>query len=171
MCGGCKSLKTGALIAAACEAGAVLARAPDEQRAALKRYGENLGLAFQIADDLLDAEGDAQAMGKATGKDSAAGKATLVGLIGIEEARAQLAAAVANAERELQQFGDKAGDADRGRAFRRQPRALSDKTEGAARLQKTPSMPVEWSRLEAVVEADARGVEIGLGRIGADRAC
>ena len=104
-----QSLKTGALIAAACEAGAVLARAPAGQRTALKRYGDNLGLAFQIADDLLDAEGDAQAMGKATGKDSAAGKATLVGLIGIEEARAQLAAAVANAERELHQFGDKAG--------------------------------------------------------------
>jgi farnesyl diphosphate synthase len=75
-----------------------------------KRYGDNLGLAFQIADDLLDAEGDAQAMGKATGKDSAAGKATLVGLIGVEDARAQLAAGpVVNAERELHQFGDKAG--------------------------------------------------------------
>jgi farnesyl diphosphate synthase len=103
-----QSLKTGALIAAACEAGAVLARAPNEQRAALKSYGDKLGLAFQIADDLLDAEGDAERMGKATGKDSAAGKATLVGIIGIAEARAQLAAAVADAERELRGFGDKA---------------------------------------------------------------
>ncbi|MDP1906682.1 MAG: polyprenyl synthetase family protein [Hyphomicrobium sp.] len=103
-----QALKTGALIAAACEAGAVLASAPDAQRAMLRRYGENLGLAFQTADDLLDAQGDAAAMGKATGKDSAAGKATLVGLIGVGEARAQLAAAVANAEHELEQFGAKA---------------------------------------------------------------
>ena len=80
----------------------------DTQRLALRRYGENLGLAFQIADDLLDAEGDAQAMGKATGKDSAAGKATLVGIIGIEAARAQLAATIADAERELESFGEKA---------------------------------------------------------------
>jgi farnesyl diphosphate synthase len=103
-----QALKTGALIAAACEAGAVMAGAADEQRARLRRYGENLGLAFQTADDLLDAQGDAAAMGKATGKDSAAGKATLVGLIGIGETQAQLAAAVANAERELEQFGAKA---------------------------------------------------------------
>jgi len=103
-----QSLKTGALTAAACEAGAVLAHAPDKQRAALKGYGDKLGLAFQIADDLLDAEGDAERMGKATGKDSAAGKATLVGIIGIAEARAQLAAAVENAERELREFGDDA---------------------------------------------------------------
>ena len=103
-----QALKTGALIAAACEAGAVMAGAADEQRATLRRYGENLGLAFQTADDLLDAQGDAAAMGKATGKDTAAGKATLVGLIGIEETRAQLATAVANAERELEHFGAKA---------------------------------------------------------------
>jgi farnesyl diphosphate synthase len=103
-----QALKTGALIAAACEAGAVLAGAADEQRAMLRRYGENLGLAFQTADDLLDAQGDAAAMGKATGKDSAAGKATLVGLIGVGEARAQLAAAVANAGREIEPFGAKA---------------------------------------------------------------
>jgi farnesyl diphosphate synthase len=104
-----QTLKTGALIAAACEAGAVLARAPDAERSALKRYGDNLGLAFQIADDLLDAEGDAEAMGKATGKDSAAGKATLMGLIGIKDARAQLAEAVSGAERELKSFGNRAG--------------------------------------------------------------
>jgi farnesyl diphosphate synthase len=103
-----QALKTGALIAAACEAGAVMAGAADEQRATLRRYGENLGLAFQTADDLLDAQGNAAAMGKATGKDTAAGKATLVGLIGIDETRAQLAAAVANAERELEHFGAKA---------------------------------------------------------------
>jgi farnesyl diphosphate synthase len=102
-----QALKTGALIAASCEAGAVLAKASADERAALRCYGELLGLAFQIADDLLDAEGDAAAMGKAAGKDSAAGKATLVSLIGVAEARAQLAETVRRAERELQRFGDK----------------------------------------------------------------
>lgn len=103
-----QGLKTGALIAACCEAGAVLAHASDEERAALKRYGEGLGLAFQIADDLLDAEGDAAVMGKAAGKDSAAGKATLVSLIGIVEARARLTEAVGLAARELNRFGARA---------------------------------------------------------------
>ena len=135
-----QSLKTGALIAAACEAGAVLAGAADEQRAALRRYGENLGLAFQIADDLLDAEGDAAAMGKATGKDSAAGKATLVGLIGVEEARAQLAAAVRQCRaRACSSSATKARRPDRGRALRRQPRALSrHKPKAPLAVQETP---------------------------------
>lgn len=103
-----QALKTGALLAASCEAGAVLASAPDEERQALRRYGERLGLAFQIADDLLDAEGSAETVGKATGKDSAAGKATLVSLLGIGPARAELAEAVHAAERELAPFGDRA---------------------------------------------------------------
>ncbi len=103
-----QALKTGALLAASCEAGAVVAGASDEERAMLHRYGEKLGLAFQIADDLLDAEGDASTVGKATGKDTAAGKATLVSLIGIDAARAELGAAVSGAERELAPFGDKA---------------------------------------------------------------
>lgn len=103
-----QALKTGALLAASCEAGAVVAGASHDQRALLRRYGEKLGLAFQIADDLLDAEGDATTVGKATGKDTAAGKATLVSLIGVDAARAELAAAVSDAERELTPFGDKA---------------------------------------------------------------
>jgi farnesyl diphosphate synthase len=103
-----QALKTGALLAASCEAGAVLAGVDDAERAALRRYGESLGLAFQVADDLLDAEGDATTVGKATGKDSAAGKATLVSLIGVDAARAQLSEAVAAAERELAHFGDRA---------------------------------------------------------------
>jgi len=103
-----QSLKTGALIAAACEAGAVLAQASHDERAGLRAYGERLGLAFQIADDLLDAEGNAETMGKAAGKDSAAGKATLIELIGIDEARAQLAEAVNGAEAELERFGARA---------------------------------------------------------------
>lgn len=103
-----QALKTGALLAAACEAGAMLANASDDARAAVRRYGEHLGLAFQIADDLLDAEGDAATVGKATGKDHAAGKATLVSLIGIEAARGELAAAIDGAERELLPFGGNA---------------------------------------------------------------
>jgi len=103
-----QALKTGALLAASCEAGAVLGDAGSDHRAAVRRYGEHLGLAFQIADDLLDAEGDAETVGKATGKDSAAGKATLVSLLGIEAARAQLDEAVRGAERELEPFGEKA---------------------------------------------------------------
>jgi farnesyl diphosphate synthase len=103
-----QSLKTGALIACACEAGAILAQAKAEERAALRRYGEQLGLAFQIADDLLDAEGDVETLGKATGKDHAAGKATLVSLLGPEAARSKLAEAEQRAIEALSHFGDKA---------------------------------------------------------------
>ncbi|MFX8727524.1 polyprenyl synthetase family protein, partial [Acinetobacter baumannii] len=74
----------------AVEAGAILGGASAAEFAALKVYGDNLGYAFQIADDLLDAEGDAVTVGKAVGKDSKAGKATLVSLLGIAAARAEL---------------------------------------------------------------------------------
>jgi farnesyl diphosphate synthase len=84
-----QQLKTGALIAFAIEAGAILGRVAPDGRTRLRAYAHDLGLAFQIADDLLDAEGDPAAMGKAAGKDDAAGKATFVGLLGIERARAQ----------------------------------------------------------------------------------
>jgi farnesyl diphosphate synthase len=103
-----QSLKTGTLIACACELGAILAQATADDRAALRRYGEQLGLAFQIADDLLDAEGDAQTVGKATGKDHAAGKATLVSLLGPEAARAKLAEAEKGAVEALSSFGERA---------------------------------------------------------------
>jgi farnesyl diphosphate synthase len=103
------SLKTGELIAAACEAGAVLAQATPEQRAALRSYGEHLGLAFQIADDLLDAEGDTHTVGKATGKDHAAGKSTMVSLMGVANARAALAETIASATAALRPFGERAG--------------------------------------------------------------
>jgi len=102
------SLKTGALIAAACEAGAILADASEEDRAALRDYGRALGLAFQIADDLLDAEGDETTVGKATGKDHAAGKVTYVGLIGVEAARELLLAEEDRAIKALVRFGDRA---------------------------------------------------------------
>jgi farnesyl diphosphate synthase len=103
-----QALKTGALIACACEQGAILAQAKAEHRAALRSYGEHLGLAFQIADDLLDAEGNAETVGKATGKDQAAGKATLVSLLGIANARAKLAETEAGAVAALSSFGDRA---------------------------------------------------------------
>ena len=100
-----QAMKTGALITYAVEAGAILGAATPVQRAALKAYGDHLGYAFQIADDLLDAEGDAATVGKAVGKDSAAGKATLVGLLGIEAARAELARSQAHAIAALSPFG------------------------------------------------------------------
>ena len=83
-----QAMKTGALFRFAAEAGAIVGRAPAGARAALARYGETLGLAFQLADDLIDATGSADAAGKATAKDAARGKATLVSLHGVEMARA-----------------------------------------------------------------------------------
>jgi farnesyl diphosphate synthase len=100
--------KTGALIAYACEAGALLGQASETQRAALLRFGKAIGLAFQIADDLLDVEGDAATVGKAVAKDAAARKATTVSLLGIEAARTKLAEAQADAISALEPFGAKA---------------------------------------------------------------
>jgi farnesyl diphosphate synthase len=82
-------LKTGALIAFSCEAGAILGKAPHEARMALRGYAHDLGLAFQIADDLLDVEGSSAATGKPVGQDAIAGKATFVSILGVERARAQ----------------------------------------------------------------------------------
>ena len=82
-------MKTGALIAFSCEAGAILAKAPHEPRTALRGYAHDLGLAYQIADDLLDIEGSAAETGKPVGADAAAGKATFVSILGAPRARAQ----------------------------------------------------------------------------------
>ena len=82
-------LKTGALIAFSCEAGALLGKAPSEARTALRGYAHDLGLAFQIADDVLDVEGSTEATGKPVGQDVAAGKATFVSILGVARARAQ----------------------------------------------------------------------------------
>lgn len=82
-----QQLKTGALLSAAVELGAVLGKVPPEGRAHLRGYARDIGLAFQIADDLLDHEGDAALAGKALRKDAAAGKATFVSLLGPERAR------------------------------------------------------------------------------------
>jgi farnesyl diphosphate synthase len=102
------AMKTGALIRFACLSGAILAQAPPPARAALARYGDALGRAFQIADDLLDIEGNVAALGKSTGKDAAHGKATLVAALGASGARARLAALVSQAQRSLRPFGAKA---------------------------------------------------------------
>ena len=103
-----QGMKTGALLVFACEAGAILGAASLEQRNALRRYGTALGLAFQIADDLLDAEGDAKTVGKAVAKDAAANKATLVSLMGLEAARAKLADTEREAVNALAPFGPSA---------------------------------------------------------------
>lgn len=103
-----QALKTGALFRFACEAGAILGRAKASDREKLRAYAMALGQAFQLADDLLDAQGDAEAIGKAVAKDADQGKATLVGLLGVEGAKARLAALVAEAENALAPFGPKA---------------------------------------------------------------
>jgi farnesyl diphosphate synthase len=100
-----QAMKTGALLRFACQAGGILAAADKRQRDALERYGAVLGEAFQIADDLLDIEGDPALVGKQTGKDAAAGKATMVSVLGIPGAKARLAQLVAEAEAALAPFG------------------------------------------------------------------
>ncbi|MCK0198430.1 polyprenyl synthetase family protein [Ancylobacter sp. 6x-1] len=103
-----QSLKTGALLAFACEAGARLGGADAAEHEALAAYASAIGRAFQIADDLLDVEGAQETVGKAVGKDAAAGKATFVGLLGVEGARAELARLVGEAETALGRFGARA---------------------------------------------------------------
>ena len=86
-----QAMKTGALLKFSVEAGARLAGAGGKARAALATYGRAIGVAFQIADDILDVEGDAATLGKRAGKDAAQNKATLVGALGLEGARRELA--------------------------------------------------------------------------------
>lgn len=102
-------LKTGKLIEFSAEAGAVLGKAASSQRQAFAQYGRDLGAAFQIADDLLDTTASAEVMGKATAKDAGAGKATLVGLLGVDRARLQAERLVAQARDHLEGFDEKAG--------------------------------------------------------------
>jgi farnesyl diphosphate synthase len=101
-------MKTGALIAFSCEAGAILAKAPVELHTALRFYAHDLGLAFQIADDLLDVEGDAAETGKPVGADATAGKATFVSILGVERARAQAQLLVGQAVAHLDVFESRA---------------------------------------------------------------
>ena len=104
-----QAMKTGALLKFACRAGGILGQANAAQHDALDRYGSAVGQAFQIADDLLDVEGDPALVGKQTGKDASAGKATVVGILGTAGARARLRELVTQAETALASFG-KAAD-------------------------------------------------------------
>jgi farnesyl diphosphate synthase len=103
-----QSMKTGALFAYACEAGAILGKAPEKARQVLLSYAQYLGLAFQIADDLLDALGTEAEVGKKVGKDAAAGKATFVSLLGAENARKEAEILAERAVSCLDIFGKKA---------------------------------------------------------------
>ena len=104
-----QAMKTGALIRYACEAGAIVGDASSRDRERLAEFGSAIGLAFQLADDLLDITATSSAMGKATGKDAAAGKGTLVALHGEKWARRQLAGLVNQAEELLAPYGESAG--------------------------------------------------------------
>lgn len=101
-------LKTGAIIAFAAEAGAILGKPPNQARHALHAYAHDLGLAFQIADDLLDVEGSPAETGKKTAKDAARGKATFVSLLGPERARGQARLLAEQAAAHLDLFAEKA---------------------------------------------------------------
>jgi farnesyl diphosphate synthase len=100
-----QAMKTGALIRFACNAGAILGQADAPARDNIERYGAAIGQAFQIADDLLDVEGDGAQLGKAAGKDAAAGKATLVAVLGVAGARARLDRLIAEADAALAAVG------------------------------------------------------------------
>ncbi|MDH3194882.1 MAG: polyprenyl synthetase family protein [Hyphomicrobiales bacterium] len=101
-------MKTGALFAAACETGALWAGAGDHDRAALADYGRMLGLAFQIADDLIDIHASPQTAGKATGKDAGRGKATFISTLGADKARDLLRCCITECENSLTRFGGEA---------------------------------------------------------------
>ena len=101
-------MKTGELIVISCEAGAILGKASADQRHNLQHYAYDIGLAFQISDDLLDVEGKEEQVGKKTGKDAEAGKATFVSFLGVERAREQATMLSEQAIEHLDVFGDKA---------------------------------------------------------------
>lgn len=104
-----QAMKTGALLRAACEAGAILGGADESARRALFDYARAFGLAFQLSDDLIDAEGDAKTVGKRVGKDAKRGKATLVGELGVKAAKKRLIDLVVEAEGALLPFGEARG--------------------------------------------------------------
>lgn len=102
-------MKTGKLMAFACEAGAILGKASDQHRRALRNYAYDLGLAFQVTDDILDVEADPQDTGKEQGKDEAAGKATFVSAMGKDQAQERAEMVVRQAVGHLNIFGSRAG--------------------------------------------------------------
>ncbi|MEM7680030.1 MAG: polyprenyl synthetase family protein, partial [Pseudomonadota bacterium] len=101
-------MKTGALMAFACEAGAILGRSSEPQRRALRNYAHDLGLAFQVTDDILDVEADPQDTGKDAGKDEEAGKSTFVSTMGKDEAQNRAEMLVRQAQRHLNIFEGRA---------------------------------------------------------------
>jgi farnesyl diphosphate synthase len=103
-----QAMKTGALLRFACEAGPIIAGATSGDRRRMRSFGETIGLAFQLADDLLDVTSDTATLGKAVGKDAGRGKGTLVGLHGIEWAERQLDSLTAEAVALLSPYGEKA---------------------------------------------------------------
>jgi farnesyl diphosphate synthase len=103
-----QQLKTGALISFSVEAGAIMGRVGETQRKRLRGYAKDLGLAFQIADDVLDVEGDSTRTGKAVRKDEEAGKATFVSLLGLERAKRQAEMLIDQAIGHLHGFGQEA---------------------------------------------------------------
>jgi farnesyl diphosphate synthase len=105
-----QALKTGALFEFACEAGPILAGAGPDDRRRLREFARGFGLAFQIADDLIDVLGTAEEAGKAVGKDQEQGKATLVSLLGVEAARAEAQRLARQAAAALSPYGQAAND-------------------------------------------------------------
>lgn len=103
-----QALKTGALIAASVEMGAILGHIPPEGRTHLRGYARDIGLAFQIADDIMDVEGDPELAGKALQKDAAAGKGTFVSLMGLDRAKQQADMLVQQANEYLSSYGAEA---------------------------------------------------------------
>jgi farnesyl diphosphate synthase len=101
-------MKTGAILTFSVEAGAILGKADASARRSLVDYGHALGAAFQVADDILDREASAEALGKRTGKDQEKGKATLVDLLGLEGAKRECRELVDKADAALEGFGAKA---------------------------------------------------------------
>jgi farnesyl diphosphate synthase len=103
-----QAMKTGALIRFGCESGAIIAGASPEHRDRLRAFGQKIGLAFQLADDLLDVTSDAATLGKAAGKDAGRGKGTLVALHGIAWAEERLKVLTAEAVGLLSPYGERA---------------------------------------------------------------
>jgi len=103
-----QSMKTGALLRYGCEAGAILGGASGRDRERLRQFGEKIGAAFQLADDILDVTSTTEEMGKKVAKDAEAGKGTLVSLYGLEQAKAMAGGLVREAEALLEPFGEKA---------------------------------------------------------------
>lgn len=103
-----QAMKTGALLRSACEAGAIIGKASDAEKSQLREFGLLVGQAFQLADDILDVTSDSKTMGKQTAKDADRGKGTLVNLLGLEECKRRADALLAQAQKVLEPFGERA---------------------------------------------------------------